>query len=75
MKELLTILEALHNAQDALGRYAHRVERDPEATIDELLGILDNEELNCALERVEANVGSPPIAPDTAPVQKASIER
>jgi hypothetical protein len=75
MKELLAILEALHNAQDTLSRYAQLGERDPAGTIDELRGILDSEELNCALQRVEANVGSPPIAPDTAPVQKASIER
>ena len=66
MKELLAILQALHDAQDTLRRYGCPGETDPKATINALLSILDSEELHCALRRVEANVGSPPIAPSHA---------
>lgn len=64
MKELQTILNALHKARDIVGQYAMPGDRDAESAMHELLGVLDSEELGCALERVEARLGSPSITPE-----------
>lgn len=68
MKELLVILEAIERARSALA-YAQSGERSAEETLQELIGILDNAQLSCALEKVRGNIGSPPIAPDVGPVE------
>jgi hypothetical protein len=64
MKELQTILAALHKARDIVGRYAMPGDRNAESAMNELLGVLDSEELGCALERVETRLGSSSIAPE-----------
>jgi hypothetical protein len=64
MKELQTILQALQRAREIVGQYAMPGDRDAESAMIELLGVLDNEELGCALDRVQGNLGSPSIAPD-----------
>jgi hypothetical protein len=72
MKELFTILDALEKARHTLALYSG--DRDAEATIAELRSILDNDELNCAWQKVQLNIASPPIAPDDQMLKKAPIE-
>jgi hypothetical protein len=62
MKELNTILGALQKARHTLALYSG--DRDAEITIAELRRILASEELECALEKILNNVGSPSIAPN-----------
>jgi hypothetical protein len=47
MKDLQTILQALQRAREIVGRYAMPGERDAESAMNELLGVLNNEELGC----------------------------
>jgi hypothetical protein len=74
MKELLAILQAMERARGTLASYAQPGHRQPEATLVELMQILGNDEVTCALEKVQTNLGAPPIAPDTPSlaVSKAS---
>lgn len=74
MKELLTILEAMERARHTLDLYLEHGERDAEETVNELLCILDDDEVSCALEKVRLNVGSPSIIPDGSPLKKVPIE-
>ena len=74
MKELLAVLEALEKARHTLAMYDQRDDRNAEVTLGELRKILDNEELNCAWQKVQTNIAGPSIAPDAAPLAKALIE-
>ena len=65
MKELNTILVALEKARQILALYSG--DRDAELTIAELRRILESEELECALEKILNNVGSPSITPEDQP--------
>ena len=67
MKELLAILQAVDRARKALSMYE---EHRPEVVLAVLRDILENDEITCALEKVQASVGSPPIVPDAAPLEK-----
>ena len=74
MKELNTILVALEKARQILALYSG--DRDAELTIAELRRILESEELECALEKILNNVGSPSITPEDQPdlVRKVTHE-
>jgi hypothetical protein len=75
MKELLAILAAMERARSALTSHSQpREHRFPEEVIQELLDILDTDELTCALEKVQASIGSPPLAPDAPPLESAPVE-
>jgi hypothetical protein len=65
MKELNTVLEAIEKARHTLALYSG--ERDADTTIAELRRILQSEELNCALDKIVNNVGSPSISPEQQP--------
>jgi hypothetical protein len=67
MKELLAILQAITRARTALSVYE---EHRPEVVLAVLRDILENDEISCALEKVQASVGSPPIVPDASPLGK-----
>jgi len=75
MKELLAILEAMERARQTLENYLEHGERDADDTVNELLCILDDDALTCALEKVRANLGSPSIVPDASPLKKAPFGR
>ena len=74
MKELLTILQAMDKARHTLDLYLEHGERDAEEAVNELLCILDDDEVSCALEKVRSNVGSPSIIPDASSSKKEPIE-
>ena len=65
MKELNTVVEALEKARHTLALYSG--ERDAEPTIAELRRILEIEALQCALEKILNNAGSPSISPTDQP--------
>jgi hypothetical protein len=74
MKELLAILEAMEKARHTVARYLQSGGRNAEEAMQELIGILDNDELNCAFEKLQVNIAGPPFAPDAAPLKKAPVE-
>ena len=74
MKELLAILQAVGRAREMLSCHHAAGERFPETTLVELTDLLCSDELKCALEKVQANVGSPPLIPEDAPLKNAPIE-
>ena len=58
MKELMTVIQAITRARDALNSYFEAGKCLPKETLQEL------SDITCALEKMQANIGSPPIAPD-----------
>jgi hypothetical protein len=74
MKELLAILQAVDRARSALAAYSKPGTHHPEVTIIELMDILESDEVTCALEKVQASVGSPPITPDVHPLERGPTE-
>jgi hypothetical protein len=47
------ILEAVQAARKIIGRYIEPGQRNPHATIEDLLSVLDSEDLIAALERMD----------------------
>jgi hypothetical protein len=74
VKELFTILEALHRARSVLESYEQQGENRPGETLREVADIIVNDEIACALEKLQASIGSPPLVPDTPPPKEASRE-
>jgi len=70
MKELLAIIQAMERARKALSMQG---EYRPQVLLVELTDILQNDEVTCPLEKVQASLGSPPIVPDAAPLEKEQI--
>jgi len=64
MKELHTILEAMIRARSILGSYENGDERDLHNMLKRLTAVLDDDDLRCALEKIQQSIGSPPLAPE-----------
>ena len=74
MKELLALIQAITRARSALTSYAEGGQRFPDETLKELADVLCSDEVRCALEKIQMNVGSPPIAPEDSPSKNESME-
>ena len=72
MKELNTVLWALEKARQMLA--LHSGARDADETICELRQLLESDELQCALEKIFNNIGSPSISPEDQPEAVVQIE-
>ena len=67
MKELMLILEAVRQAQETLSEYLDSSERDPDATVRELSGILNAPDVTSAMRKTYPLIDSPTVQPDTDP--------
>jgi hypothetical protein len=70
MKDLMLILEAVRQAQETLAEYLESSERNPDATIRELSGILNNPDVASAMRQVYPLIDSPSVAPDVNAAEK-----
>jgi hypothetical protein len=73
MKDLMIVLNAIQRAQRELALYRGSGQRDPQETINRLLGILQNGEVVAATEKVCGNVASPSIVADLTPEQERAL--
>jgi hypothetical protein len=72
--QLITILEAARLSQATLARYIETGGRKPVTTINELVAILDDENVERAMAALYPNIDSPGISPADGPELKEPIQ-